>query len=56
MAMDDIDFLRAQARKCRWLAARINARDVADTLNDMAREYDERAERLARNEPPAKPD
>jgi len=40
---DDGDFLRAQARKCRWLADRVNARDVVDALIRMAAEYEERA-------------
>jgi hypothetical protein len=42
---EDAAFLRAQAQKCRWLAARVTAPDVADTLRQMAREYDARAER-----------
>ena len=40
---EDAAFLRAQAQKCRWLAARVTAPDVADTLRQMAREYDARA-------------
>lgn len=43
---DDAQFLRAQAAKCRWLAERVNARDVVDSLRAMAREYDERAARM----------
>jgi hypothetical protein len=42
---DDAHFLRAQAEKCRWLAQRVNAGDVSETLLAMARDYDERAER-----------
>ena len=42
---DDTDFLRAQARKCRWLADRVNSPDVVQTLLQMAREYEERANR-----------
>jgi hypothetical protein len=42
---DDAQFLRAQARKCRWLAERINSGDVIETLLQMARDYDERAAR-----------
>jgi hypothetical protein len=45
---EDAEFLRAQARKCRWLAQRIETRDVAETLRQMAREYDGRADRLSR--------
>jgi len=40
---DDAQFLRAQAKKCRWLAERIGSSDVAETLLQMARDYDERA-------------
>ena len=40
---DDVRFLRAQAKKCRWLAERIGSSDVAETLLQMARDYDERA-------------
>lgn len=40
---EDAAFLRAQAEKCRWLAKRVTARDVAETLLQMAREYDQRA-------------
>jgi hypothetical protein len=43
---DDATFLRTQAEKCRWLAARIATKDVAETLRQMADEYDERADRL----------
>jgi hypothetical protein len=42
---EDAAFLRTQAEKCRWLAKRVTASDVADTLLQMAREYDERAAR-----------
>jgi hypothetical protein len=45
---EDVEFLKAQAEKCRWLAARIATRDVSQTLVQMAREYEERAERIAR--------
>jgi hypothetical protein len=40
---DDAQFMRAQAKKCRWLAERIGSSDVAETLLQMARDYDERA-------------
>jgi hypothetical protein len=40
---EDAEFLRAQAEKCRWLAARIAASDVAQTLRAMAKDYDARA-------------
>jgi hypothetical protein len=44
-APEDAAFLRAQAEKCRWLAKRVTATEVARTLVQMAREYDERAAR-----------
>ncbi|MEA3062898.1 MAG: hypothetical protein QOJ94_2679 [Sphingomonadales bacterium] len=54
---DDAQFLRAQARKCRWLAERISSGDVVETLLQMARDYDERAARKEAGgedeEPPA---
>ena len=50
--MNEIDFLRKQAERCRWLAARINSKDVADTLLGMADEYETRAAALDRGEPP----
>lgn len=40
---DDAEFLRAQAVRCRWLADRINAGDVVDTLRRMAHDYEARA-------------
>jgi hypothetical protein len=49
---DDSEFLRAQARKCRWLADRVNAPDVVQTLLQMARDYEERADRPKPNQPP----
>jgi hypothetical protein len=54
---DDAQFLRAQAKKCRWLAERISSGDVVETLLQMARDYDERAARKEAGsegeEPPA---
>jgi hypothetical protein len=47
---EDVEFLRAQAEKCRWLAARIETRDVARTLLQMAQEYEDRATRIAREQ------
>jgi len=40
---EDSAFLKAQARKCRWLADRVNSRDVVEALLEMARDYEERA-------------
>jgi len=48
---DDAQFLRAQAEKCRWLAQRINTKDVVESLLDMARDYDARAERIEAKPP-----
>jgi hypothetical protein len=52
---DDVAFLRAQAEKCRWLADRINAGDVVDTLLQMARDYEERAARREQDGEPTPP-
>jgi hypothetical protein len=49
---EDIEFLRAQAEKCRWLAARIPTSDVAETLRMMAKEYETRAARLEEGRAP----
>ena len=45
---DDAAFLREQARRCRRLARGIATPDVVATLNQMAAEYDERAEKMAK--------
>ncbi|HEX4737608.1 MAG TPA: hypothetical protein VH331_08610 [Allosphingosinicella sp.] len=50
---DDAEFLRAQARKCRWLADRVNSPDVVRTLLQMAQDYEARADRPKPNEPPS---
>ena len=50
---DDVDFLRAQARKCRWLADRVNSPDVVRTLQQMADDYEARAESATAGVPPA---
>ena len=49
---DDAEFLRAQARKCRWLADRVNSPDVVQTLLQMAKDYEARADRPRPTEPP----
>jgi hypothetical protein len=46
---EDVDFLRAQAEKCRWLAARVAAKDMERTLLQMAQDYEERADRIAKD-------
>jgi hypothetical protein len=54
--MTDAEFLRNEAQRCRWLAARITSGDVAQSLLDMAKECDQRAEALeSRQEPPRAP-
>ena len=50
--MNEAEYLRKQAERCRWLAARINAGDVAQSLLRMADEYEERADRIERGEEP----
>ena len=46
MEEDDVEFLRAQAKKCRSLARMVSSPDVAQTLSQMAEDYDARATRL----------
>jgi len=48
---EDAAFLREQARRCRRLAQSIATRDVVETLNRMAVEYDVRAEALEKAKP-----
>jgi hypothetical protein len=43
---DDAAFLRVQARRCRRLARGIATPDVAETLDQMASDYDARAEQM----------
>ena len=43
---EDAAFLREQARRCRRLARQISTPDVVRTLNQMADDYDDRAEKL----------
>lgn len=43
---EDAVFLREQARRCRRLARAIATPDVIATLNQMAAEYDARAEKI----------
>ena len=45
---DDADFLREQARRCRRLARGIVTADVVETLNQMALDYDARADEIER--------
>jgi hypothetical protein len=52
---DDAQFLRAQAEKCRWLAQRINTKDVVESLLEMARDYEARAKKMDAGEPPSSP-
>jgi hypothetical protein len=43
---DDAAFLREQARRCRRLARGVATPDVVETLNQMAVDYDARAEEM----------
>jgi hypothetical protein len=50
---DDAAFLREQARRCRRLARGIATPDVAETLEQMAHDYDARAAEMeTRLDPP----
>jgi hypothetical protein len=44
--MDNAQFLREQARKCRRLANMVSTPDVSKTLIGMADDYDARAAKL----------
>jgi hypothetical protein len=44
--MEDAASLRAQAARCRRLAGMVTTPDVIETLRQMAREYDARADAL----------
>ena len=54
--MTDVDFLREQARKCRRLAAMVTTRDVVATLQQMAVDYDRRADALEASGEEPKPE
>lgn len=43
---DDAAYLREQARRCRRLARGIATPDIVATLNQMATEYETRADRM----------
>ncbi|QAY75682.1 hypothetical protein [Sphingosinicella sp. BN140058] len=45
-SMEDAESLRAQAARCRRLAAMVTTPDVIETLRQMAREYEARADAL----------
>lgn len=52
---DDAAFLREQARRCRRLARGVATPDVVETLNQMAVDYDARAEeKEKRSNPPGR--
>jgi hypothetical protein len=40
------DLLRSQARKCRRLALSVGDRQVADTLTELAAEYEQKSNEL----------
>ncbi len=48
--MADSEYLRQQARKCRRLAEAVDRKDIAQTLLEMAREYEEHARKLQAGE------
>jgi hypothetical protein len=52
----DVAFLREQARKCRRLAGLVTTRDVVETLQQMALDYDRRADALEAGEPEPEPE
>jgi hypothetical protein len=46
MDQPDGDFFRQQAEKCRWLAKSVSTKEAKATLLEMAREYDQRADKM----------
>ena len=50
---DDPESLRALARRCRSMAKGVSTPGVAQTLDQMARDYEKKAEAVARAEPMA---
>ncbi|HYW16523.1 MAG TPA: hypothetical protein VE891_10290 [Allosphingosinicella sp.] len=46
---DDVAFLREQARRCRRLARGIATRDVVETLDQMAVDYEARADEMEKH-------
>ena len=52
---DDAAFLREQARRCRRLAGGVATPDVVETLNQMAVDYDARAEEMEKRSNPPQP-
>ncbi|HEX8513270.1 MAG TPA: hypothetical protein VF688_09195 [Allosphingosinicella sp.] len=52
---DDAAFLREQARRCRRLARGVATPDVVATLNQMAVDYDARAEEIEKRSSPPQP-
>ena len=54
MTEDEVEALRAQAHKCRTIAAGSVAADARMTLLDIARDYDERADKIEKQRKAAK--
>lgn len=52
---DDAAFLREQACRCRRLAQGVATPDVVETLNQMAVDYDARAEEIEKRPRPPRP-
>ncbi len=48
---EDTESLRALARRCRSMAKGVSTPGVAQTLDEMARDYEKKAEAAARAEP-----
>jgi hypothetical protein len=49
MDQPDADFFRQQAEKCRWLAKSASTKEAKATLLEMAREYEQRAKKMAQS-------
>ena len=53
IAAEDCATLQELARKCRSMAKGASTRSVAETLSEMARDYETKAEKAAATLPPA---
>ena len=51
MTQEEVEALREQAQKCRTIAAGSVGPDARLTLLDIARDYEERAEKLDQRKP-----
>jgi hypothetical protein len=53
---EDTESLRALARRCRSMAKGVSTPGVAQTLHEMAQDYEQKADAAARAEPMPSPE